>query len=131
MSWSESLFSDITRPSEIISEYFLWGDKSHWGRTYDLIEEEKKGQYVRSALTPTDLRVAAGQFSLGNSEAARLGRKIMAMHLRVNEKEATALIEDWISRSLCLETLAFVSGKNQDLFVELLPRWYPFRKDNW
>jgi hypothetical protein len=121
--------SDKTRPPEIVSEYFLWGDKSDWGRSFDLVEEEKKGHYVRSALTPTDLRVASGQFSLGSSKAARLGRKIMAIHLGVSEKEVTHLIEDWISRSLCLETVAFVSGKHQELFVELLPRWYPLQRD--
>jgi N-methylhydantoinase A/oxoprolinase/acetone carboxylase beta subunit len=119
-----------TRPPEIVSEYFLWADKNGWGRSLDLIEEEKKGLYVRSALTPTDLRVAAGQFSFGSSKAARLGRKIIAIHLGVNEKELSNLIEDWISRSLCLETVSFVSGKDRNLFAELLPRWYPLQRDN-
>jgi N-methylhydantoinase A/oxoprolinase/acetone carboxylase beta subunit len=121
---------DKNGPPEIVSEYFLRANKWDWQRLYDLLEAEKRGQYIRSALTPTDLRVAAGQFSLGNSKAARLGRKIMAIHFKLSEKEVTDLIEDWISRSLCLETVAFVSGKQRDLFVELLPSWYPLHKKN-
>jgi N-methylhydantoinase A/oxoprolinase/acetone carboxylase beta subunit len=114
---------------EITSEFFLWSEKKNWGRSYDLVEEEKKGYYFRSALTPTDLRVAAGQYSMGSPEAARLGRKIMAIHLGMSEKGVTDLIEDLISRNLCLETVAFISGKHRDLFMELLPRWYPFQKN--
>ncbi|MEW6266992.1 MAG: hydantoinase/oxoprolinase family protein [Thermodesulfobacteriota bacterium] len=116
-------------PSSLMaSEYLLWTKAGSWCHTLDLEEDEREGKYVRSGLTPTDLRVAAGRFSLGNTEAAGLGRDIMARHLGLDGEALTEAVEETISRRLSLEAVVFIAGEDQAALAELAPRWYPVQK---
>ncbi|MBC2716142.1 MAG: hydantoinase/oxoprolinase family protein [Desulfobacteraceae bacterium] len=108
---------------ELISEYNLW-IKNDGLFVYNLIEQETKGLYFRTALTPTDLRVARGEFCLGNPEASRLALRIFAEYMEMSEEALSLMVNDHIQQKLCLETVAFVSGKDKEFFNGLGPRWY-------
>lgn len=113
----------------ITSEYLLWTDAEAWPRALDLAREERDGSLVRSALTPTDLRVAAGDFALGEPEAARLGRAILARYLGMSEEALSASVEEIVSRRLCTEAASFISSKDEAALITLADRWYPFPRE--
>jgi N-methylhydantoinase A/oxoprolinase/acetone carboxylase beta subunit len=122
----------IRPDGDLISEFELWTDSCQWRDSLNLADEERKGRLFRSALTPTDLRVAAGKFDLGDAEAARLGRAILARYLSISEKELEDAVEDRIARILCSEVVAFVGEDEGAALTSILPRWYhrPRDEDN-
>lgn len=109
--------------AKLIGEYDLW-TQSDGVSVYSLIEKEAKGLYFRTALTPTDVRTANGEMSLGNTEASRLALSIFAVHMEMTEEELTRQVNEYIHKTLCLETVAFVSGKDSELFTGLGDRWF-------
>jgi hypothetical protein len=48
----------------------------------------------------------------------------MAAHLGVGEERLHERVEDEISRRLCVETVAFVSGQDRNHYENLAPSWY-------
>ena len=120
-----AFFFPAERPGEIVSEFLLWTDSTHWFQALDLDEAERRGRYLKSGLTPTDLRVAAGGFTLGNPEAARMGRRIMALSLGMGEETLAEKAEEFISRRLCEEAAAFVAEDDREALTQLTHRWYP------
>jgi N-methylhydantoinase A/oxoprolinase/acetone carboxylase beta subunit len=105
----------------LISAFEVWTDACQWKDLLHLAEEERRGRYSRSSLTPTDVRVAAGKLDLGSAEAARLGRSIMARYLSISEKELGETIEGQISRMLCSEVVEFLGGQQGDALSALVP----------
>ena len=116
------LFNDR---EDLISEYLIWADSREWRHALELDGLERKGRYFRCGLTPTDLRVAAGRFALGDAEAARLGLAVMAGCLGVDDERMTEMVEDHVRRRLCREAVSFVGGKGFDAVSELAGHWYP------
>lgn len=92
-----------------VSEFLLFRDVRQWSSTWDLENFERQGLVFRSALTPTDLRVAFGKFELGNPEAATLGLSVFAKHLDMEVSSFAQAVEEEISKKLCLETITYLS----------------------
>ena len=112
------------KDSGLISEYLQFTDTDNWFAADKLKREERRGLLFRSSLTPTDLRVATGQFELGTRKAAQLGLSVFARHVNIEEAELIDAVEETISKKLCLETIAFLEEDKENAFSELIPYWF-------
>jgi N-methylhydantoinase A/oxoprolinase/acetone carboxylase beta subunit len=110
--------------SDFVSEFLVLGDPKSWSSVLDLKSYEKGGFVVRSSLTPTDIRVAAGQFQFGSQEAAQLGLSIFARYVGMDESYFSEAVEEEIRRRLCLETIAFVDNADAEDLFWLGRRWF-------
>lgn len=108
-----------------VSEALLLEDA---GRTLSLAELERleqEGLVNRAALTPTDLRAAAGEFSLGDPEASRLGIALWARRAGLSPDTFAAAVEEEIRRRLCTEAVAFATPEHGPALAALWPAWFP------
>ncbi len=117
---------------DLLNEYLQFKEIRDW---YSPRENERyvhMGVMFRSSLTPTDIRVAAGYFELGNREASRLGLAIFAKHLAIQASELIETVEEEIAKKLCLEALNFIDDKDNGTLAQLIERWFkksPFNAD--
>lgn len=98
------------------------------GRSVSLTELERlehDGLVVRTALTPTDLRAAAGEFPLGDPEASRLGLALWARRAGLSVEAFGAAVEEEIRRRLCTEAVAFADPERGSALAALWPAWFP------
>jgi len=107
-----------------VSELLLFEDACNWSSTLDLDHSEKQGLVFRSSLTPTDIRVASGQFSLGSREAAQLGLAIFARYMGMDETSFAEVVEEEISKRLCVEAVTYVGDKDDEALSSLSERWF-------
>jgi len=110
--------------SEPVSEFLLCKNTFKGSRSWELENYERQGLIFRSSLTPTDIRVAAGRFGLGNRDAAQLGLAIFARHLGIKESGFIESVEEKIREKLCLEAVALVGDKNDEALSRLVGRWF-------
>ncbi len=109
---------------ELVSEYLQFVNTDNWFAADKLKRLERRGLLFRCSLTPTDLRVAAGQFDLGNQRAAQLGLSVFAKHVNIGESELIEAVEEAISKKLCLETIAFLEEEKEQAFSDLRHHWF-------
>jgi N-methylhydantoinase A/oxoprolinase/acetone carboxylase beta subunit len=112
------------RPTGPLSEFLLYEDPCNWTSAWDLDQYEKQGLILRGSLTPTDIRVARGEFALGNREAAQLGLTIFSRHMGMDEPSFAETVEEEIGRRLCMEAANYVGDKDGQAFSRLLEQWY-------
>ena len=117
---------DLTdfQDSGLISEYLQFTDTDNWFAADRLKRLERRGLLFRSSLTPTDLRVASGQFDLGVRRASQLGLSLFAGHVNIEEAELIDAVEESISKKLCMETIAFLEEDKENAFSDLIPHWF-------
>jgi hypothetical protein len=108
----------------IVSEYIRFIETDNWFAAEKLKRLERQGQLFRSSLTPTDIRVATGQFDLGNRTAAQLGLSLFAGHANMNEAALVDAVEESISKKLCMETIAFLEEDKASAFYDLISHWF-------
>lgn len=107
-----------------VSEFLLSKDPSNWSSALNLGHYEEQGLVFRGSLTPTDLRVASGQFSLGRREAAQLGLAIFARYMGMDESNFAEAVEEEIRKRLCVETVTYVRGEDGEALSRLSHRWF-------
>jgi len=108
----------------LVSEYLKFIDTDNWFAADKLKQQERRGLLFRSSLTPTDLRVASGQFDLGVRRAAQLGLSVFAGHVNIEKAELIDAVEETISKKLCMETIAFLEEDKENAFSDLIPHWF-------
>ena len=125
-SSKESTEPDLSdfQDSGLISEYLQFTGTDDWFAADRLKRLERRGLLFRSSLTPTDLRVASGQFDLGVRRAAQLGLSVFAGHVNIEEAELIDAVEESISKKLCMETIAFLEEDKENAFSDLIPHWF-------
>jgi N-methylhydantoinase A/oxoprolinase/acetone carboxylase beta subunit len=110
--------------SGLLNEYLQFKDGRNWFSHRENECNENKGLIYRSSLTPTDIRVAAGRFKLGNREASRLGVAVFAKHLGIQEPEFIETVEEAITQALCLEAINFIEDTDDGPVARLIERWF-------
>jgi len=125
-SFKESTEPDLIdfQDSGLLSEYLQFSGTDDWFAADKLKRLERRGLLFRSSLTPTDLRVASGQFDLGFRRAAHLGLSVFAGHVNIEEAELIETVEETISKKLCMETIAFLEEDKENAFSDLIPHWF-------
>jgi len=125
-SSKESTEPDLSdfQDSGLISEYLQFTGTDDWFAADRLKRLERLGLLFRSSFTPTDLRVASGQFDLGVRRAAQLGLSVFAGHVNIEEAELIDSVEETISKKLCMETIAFLEEDKENAFSDLIPHWF-------
>ena len=125
-SFKESTEPDLIdfQDSGLLSEYLQFSGTDDWFAADKLKRLERRGLLFRSSLTPTDLRVASGQFDLGVRRAAQLGLSVFAGHANIEEAELIDSVEESISKKLCMETIAFLEEDKENAFSDLIPHWF-------
>ena len=125
-SFKESTEPDLIdfQDSGLLSEYLQFSGTDDWFAADKLKRLERRGLLFRSSLTPTDLRVASGQFDLGVRRAAQLGLSVFAGHVNIEEAELIDSVEESISKKLCMETIAFLEEDKENAFSDLIPHWF-------
>ena len=78
LQMDKALSAATDQRRSIHSEFLLFSDPDRWSLIWKFKEMEQSGRILRCGLTPTDIRVAGGQYSIGNQEAAHLGLSIFA-----------------------------------------------------
>jgi N-methylhydantoinase A/oxoprolinase/acetone carboxylase beta subunit len=105
-----------TQRLELVSEFLLLQDAAEWSSLWRLKEHEKNGDILWGAMTPTDIRVATGQFHFGNQKAARLGLAIFSKYLDMSESIFGKVVEEEIHKKLLLEAICLIcDAKMEDL----------------
>lgn len=92
------------------------------GRELELFEQN--GLLVRSALTPTDIRVASGRLNFGNREAAIVALDVFSQYLGMTEADLAESVEEEIRKRLCLEAIAYIGDKNDKALCKIVDRWF-------
>jgi N-methylhydantoinase A/oxoprolinase/acetone carboxylase beta subunit len=110
--------------SGFLNEYLQFKDGRNWFSSKVNERNETRGLMYRSSLTPTDIRVAAGHFNLGNSEAGRLGVAVFAKHLGIRESEFIETVEEAITKKLCLAAVNFIEDTDDGPVAQLIDRWF-------
>jgi N-methylhydantoinase A/oxoprolinase/acetone carboxylase beta subunit len=110
--------------SGLVNEYLQFKNAGDWFSPRQNEHAENMGLVVRSSLTPTDIRVAAGHFNLGSREAARLGLAVFAEHLGIKESEFMEAVEEAITKKLCLEAINFIDDQHNGPLSRLIDRWF-------
>jgi N-methylhydantoinase A/oxoprolinase/acetone carboxylase beta subunit len=125
-SSNASTETDLTdfQDSGLISEYLQFTATDDWFAADRLKRLERRGLLFRSSLTPTDLRVASGQFDLGVRSASQLGLSVFAAHMNIEEVELLDAVEESISKKLCMETISFLEEDKENAFSDLIPHWF-------
>lgn len=108
-----------------VSEALLLEDAERSLSLAELERLEHDGLAVRSALTPTDLRAATGEFALGDPEASRLGVALWALRAGLGAEAFAAAVEEEIRRRLCTEAVAFADPNHGAALAGLWPAWFP------
>lgn len=118
--------------SGLVNEYLQFRIAGDWFSPRQNEHAENMGLIIRSSLTPTDIRVAAGHFNLGSREAGRLGLAVFAKHLGMKEPEFMEAVEEVITKKLCLEIINFIDGQDNGPLCQLIDRWFkaPFSDDD-
>ncbi len=111
-------------PPPLLSEFLLFEDPERWSMILNIKQDEKNGATFRSALTPTDVRVASGKFHFGNREASELGLAVFAKYAGVEEANFQETIEEEISRRLCLEAVCFVGDTDIESLRWVTQQWF-------
>jgi len=112
-----------------VSEALLLEDADRVLSLTELERLEGEGLAIRAALTPTDLRVAAGEFDLGDPEASQLGIALWARRAGLPPETFAAAVEEEIRRRLCTEAVAFADPEHGPALAELWPAWFPTQDD--
>jgi len=107
-----------------LNEYLQFKDTCNWFSTQELERYERQGIVFRGSLTPTDIRVAAGHFELGNRQASQLGVAVFSKHLGMKESELIEAVEEKISKMLCLEAVSLVDEEKNQALAQLADRWF-------
>jgi N-methylhydantoinase A/oxoprolinase/acetone carboxylase beta subunit len=108
----------------LLNEYLQFKDTCNWFSAREIEGHERTGGVYRSSLTPTDLRVAAGRFELGDRQAARLGLAVLAKHMQVEEADCIQRVEEEISRILCLEAVSLLDDRSEAALYQLVDHWF-------
>jgi len=119
-----SLFVQGVSNSSLVSEYLLFDDPYQWSTILSIKENEKNGDTYRSALTPTDIRVASGKFHFGNREASELGLAVFAKYADMEEAAFKEAVEEEICKRLCLETVCFVGDTDLESLRWTAQQWF-------
>ncbi len=107
-----------------VSQFLLFQDRRTWSSAWSLEQYERQGLIFRSSLTPTDIRVGSGQFSLGNREAAHLGMAIFARHMGMDESDFAEAVEEEIKKKLCTEAVLFLGDTDGEALSHIVDRWF-------
>jgi N-methylhydantoinase A/oxoprolinase/acetone carboxylase beta subunit len=107
-----------------VSEFLLQEGISNISATWELEHLEKQGVICRSSLTPTDVRVARGEFSMGNMRAAQLGLAVFARCLGVDVTSAAEAIEESIRKTICFEAVNYVDERSAEPLSRLTDKWF-------
>jgi N-methylhydantoinase A/oxoprolinase/acetone carboxylase beta subunit len=91
----------------------------------ELKELERKGLLIKCGLTPTDIRIASGLLEFGSRDAAIIGLKVFSHYFGSTEAELAESVEEEIRKRLCMETIAFVGGKDAPAVNKIADRWFP------
>jgi N-methylhydantoinase A/oxoprolinase/acetone carboxylase beta subunit len=118
-----SFFIQGDSPAPLLSEYLLFEDPERWPMILNIRQEDKNGETLRSALTPTDVRVASGRFHFGNREASRLGLAVFAKYAGLEEDAFGEGVEEEICRRLCLEAACFVGQTDPESLRWVSRQW--------
>ena len=116
-------FKAIRTPA-FVSEFLLFDDPDQWSTILSIKENEKNGDTYRSALTPTDIRVASGKFHFGNREASELGLAVFAKYADMEEAAFKEAVEEEICRRLCLEAVCFVGDTDLESLRWTAQQWF-------
>lgn len=119
----DDLPADLARGP--LSEALLLEDATRPYSLSDLERWEERGLVARSALTPTDLRVAAGEFPLGDPQASRRGLALWARRAEMTEAAFVEAVEEEVRRRLCVEAAAFAGGRFGEPVADLWEAWFP------
>ena len=123
-----SLFIQGGSDSSLVSEFLLFEDPDEWSTILRIKENERNGDTFRSALTPTDIRVATGKFHFGIREASELGLAVFAKYADLEESSFEEAVEEEICKRLCLETVCFVGDTDLESLRWTTQQW--FRKSS-
>ncbi len=117
----------------IVNDFFLSKKFDTWFPIRQLESYERGGLLIRSSLTPTDIRIAAGRFLFGNKDAADLGLTVFARHMGMTEAAFAETVEEQIQKQLCLEAVAHIGDKYDETLCQVVDRWFkpvPSHKPN-
>lgn len=119
-----SFFIEGDPRSSLVSEFLLFEDPERWSTVLDFKQDEKNGDVFRSALTPTDIRVASGKFQFGNREASELGLAIFAKYAGMEVPSLKETVEEEIYKRLRLEAVCFVGNTDLDSLQWVTQQWF-------
>lgn len=109
-----SFFIQDDFPPALASEFLLFEDSDRWSKILKIKQDEKNGESFRSALTPTDIRVASGKLQFGILEASELGLAVFAKYAGIEAAFLKEAVEEEIYKRLCLETVCFVGDTDTE-----------------
>lgn len=109
-----SFFIQDDFPPSLTSEFLLFEDPERWSKILKVKQDERNGESFRSALTPTDIRVASGKLQLGILEASELGLAVFAKYAGIEAVFLKEAVEEEIYKRLCLETVCFVGDTDAE-----------------
>lgn len=109
-----SFFIQDDFPPSLTSEFLLFEDPERWSKILKVKQDERNGESFRSALTPTDIRVASGKLQLGILEASELGLSVFAKYAGMEAAFLKEAVEEEIYKRLCLETVCFVGDTDAE-----------------
>lgn len=108
----------------LVSEYLQCRQTATRFSNWELEQLETRGAVMRAALTPTDIRIAAGSVEFGNREAAHLGTAVFAAACGMGEQALNRAVEKEIGVRLCMEAVRLL-GTNQDkALMDVMDRWF-------
>ena len=110
--------------SSLVSEFHLFEDPERWSMVFDFKQDERNGDVFRSALTPTDVRVALGKFQFGTRKASELGLAVFAKYAGMEEAAFQRTVEGEICRRLCLEAVCFVGDTDIESLQWVTEQWF-------
>lgn len=109
-----SFFIQDDSPPSLASEFLLFEDPDRWSKILKVKQDERNGDSFRSALTPTDIRVASGKLQLGILEASELGLSVFAKYAGIEATILKEAVEEEIYKRLCLETVCFMGDTDTE-----------------
>jgi N-methylhydantoinase A/oxoprolinase/acetone carboxylase beta subunit len=98
----------------LASEFLLFDNPDRWSKILKVKLDERNGESFRSALTPTDIRVASGKLQFGITEASELGLSVFAKYAGMEDALLKEAVEEEIYKRLCLETVCFVGDTDTE-----------------
>jgi N-methylhydantoinase A/oxoprolinase/acetone carboxylase beta subunit len=119
-----SFFIQRDPRSNLVSEFLLFEDPQRWSTVLDFKQDEKNGDVLRSALTPTDIRVASGKFPFGNREASELGLAVFSKYAGMEGTTFQETVEEEICRRLCLEAVCFIGDTDVESLRWVTQQWF-------
>jgi N-methylhydantoinase A/oxoprolinase/acetone carboxylase beta subunit len=119
-----SFFIQGDLPSTLVSEFSFSEDPDRWSKILNIQQEERDGDTFRSALTPTDVRVASGKFQFGKREASELGLAVFAKYAGMDVSSFREAVEEEIYRRLCLEAVCFVGDTDLESLAWTTRQWF-------